>query len=660
MTTGLQLGRPGVYEVTQPRSDALRPVRLDIAGFVGVSLRGPVDQPVLVTRWSDYERRFGGFERPDGAPDRLLPYAVQAFFAQGGDRAYVVRVAPPPAFSPSADEATATYRLDGRTGSWQLCAADEGTWGGALNIVLSFEVAQTFRAMVTDETHLLTAVGAAPSDQTLVRVRRPGLPPTGVFRWMTRVPDPAARGRAVELDEPLPADTADPGTEPGTASATAVDVDVVTGALSVEDTSSPVPRGERFTGLGLRPGHPRFIGTVVPMVSLLVTTTGDWTTPILPDRFLSPLTASRVSGGLDRSYGIVDESFFDDGAADSDLLDEEQHRGADAMGRVQEIGLLCVPDLTWQAEKVLPRPQAPKRRPPSPCDVCAPVPEPEDELAGPLPGPAKLDPRNPDDLDTIVRRQERLVQVGELRHRFVVLLDVPAGLSADRITDWRARFDSSYAAAYHPWLGVPRVVTNRTDSDTIVAVPPSSFAAGIIAARERRLGLSAGPANELALGAVLSLDTVTDTIHDQLHQLGVNVYRVERDGLWLSAARTLSSDPDYLQLSIRRFMTMLALTLERQTAWLVFEPNTAELRARLTHTVTQFLRNQQRRGAFSGDTEEKSFFVHCDGGLNPPESQAQGRLIAEIGVALAAPLEFLILRITQDVDGGIVVGGEGG
>ena len=140
----------------------------------------------------------------------------------------------------------------------------------------------------------------------------------------------------------------------------------------------------------------------------------------------------------------------------------------------------------------------------------------------------------------------------------------------------------------------------------------------------------------------------------------MNVYRVERDGLWLSAARTLSSDPDYLQLSIRRFMTMLALTLERQTAWLVFEPNTAELRARLTHTVTQFLRNQQRRGAFSGDTEEKSFFVHCDSGLNPPESQAQGRLIAEIGVALAAPLEFLILRITQDVDGGIVVGGEGG
>jgi len=181
-----------------------------------------------------------------------------------------------------------------------------------------------------------------------------------------------------------------------------------------------------------------------------------------------------------------------------------------------------------------------------------------------------------------------------------------------------------------------------------------------VAARERRFGLPWGPANELARGAVLSTDSVTDSIHDELHLLGINVFRAERDGFRLTAARTLSSDPDYRQLSIRRFMTMLALTLERQTQWLVFEPNTSDLRTRLTHTVTQFLRGLHRRGSFAGTTEADSFFVQCDDSLNPAPSQVQGRLIAEIGVAPAAPLEYLVVRISQDVDGTLTVGSDRG
>ena len=46
MTTGLQLGRPGVYPAPGRADDPLSPVRLDITGFVGVALRGPVDRPV--------------------------------------------------------------------------------------------------------------------------------------------------------------------------------------------------------------------------------------------------------------------------------------------------------------------------------------------------------------------------------------------------------------------------------------------------------------------------------------------------------------------------------------------------------------------------------------------------------------------------------------
>ena len=159
----------------------------------------------------------------------------------------------------------------------------------------------------------------------------------------------------------------------------------------------------------------------------------------------------------------------------------------------------------------------------------------------------------------------------------------------------------------------------------------------------------------MAVGAVVGRDPVTDPVHDQLHLLGINVFRAERDGFRLTAARTLSSDPDYRQLSVRRLMTQLAETLTQQCQWVVFEPNTTGLRDRLTHSVTHLLRDLHRRGALAGRTEEESFFVRCDDSTNPPSSQALGRLVAEIGVAPAAPLEYIVLQLSADVDGNVTV-----
>jgi hypothetical protein len=252
----------------------------------------------------------------------------------------------------------------------------------------------------------------------------------------------------------------------------------------------------------------------------------------------------------------------------------------------------------------------------------------------------------------IVNRQLLVVARAEKRRQFVALLDVPPRLSIRGTARWRARFDTSYAAAYHPWLGVAR----RDDPEHhVVFVPPSAFAAGIIAARELRLGLPWGPANELAASAVASAAPITDADHDQLHGLAINVFRAERDGLRLTAARTLSSDQYYRQLSVRRLIIMLRLALDRQSQWIVFEPSTPHLQILLRHTLTQFLRGLFQLGAFAGNSEQEAFFVHCDDGLNPPTSLALGRLVAEIGVAPAEPLEYLVLRISQDADGGVRV-----
>jgi uncharacterized protein len=652
VTVGLQLGRPGVIDFARPVEPPLDPVRLNVAGFVGVALRGPVDTPVLVTSWSSYERVFGGYERAPWSPERLLPHAVNAFLEQGGRRAWVVRVTPAPDASvPTAEQATARFALD-HPAHLELVAADEGTWGSDLDVRLEFEAATSFAVDTVDGRRVPLPPGVDPPDHSLVRVRRPDLPATGVLRVLRRLTTPALARRFAELDEPLPArvpagveaDEGDEGDQP-------VELDLVTGTLVVADRSSAVRREERFAGLGLVPGHPRHLPIVLNRDSALVRA-GDWGVPMLPDPYLTPVVVLPVHPGLDRNHGIDGRSFFDDGPADADLLDEQEtHRGADALGRVEELGLLCCPDLTWRAEAPPPNRPATTPRPPSKrCDPCASDHEPE--LAEPPPVPTGLDGRDPASLAEIVARQARLVEIADLRERFVALLDVPLGIPLSRVAGWRSAFDSSYAAAYFPWLGV---VPPGSGDAAAVSVPPSAFASGIIAAREHTRGIAWGPANELAAGAVVARESVTDTLHDRLHLVGINVYRAERDGFRLSAARTLARDQAYRQLSVRRLMTMIRLTITQQCQWLVFEPNTADLRRRLASSLDVLLRGLHRRGFLAGRTEAESYFVRCDNSNNPPRTQALGRLVAEVGVAPAEPLEYLVLVVSTDTAGGVRV-----
>lgn len=595
---GLQLGAPGIYRAPERVEPSFQPVRLDVAGFVGVAPRGPVDQPVAVQSWSDYQRRFGGFAGPG-----RLPYAVQAFFAQGGAKAYVVRVGPLAA----AEAARARHRLGFGV---EVAARDEGTWGDRLSVRVDFTTAQAFHGMV-DGTDLPVPDGVRLPVGSLLRLRGPGLPPAGVFRWV------------VDLEErPLPAGGRRPVAVLDSPWTGAADVAVVTATVTVADADPEFARAERFTGLGLRVEHPQFVGAVMAGSSVLVEPAGNWP-PLLPaDPLLPSIASTLIQTGADRYDGITAASFFDDSleCAD-DPLDELPHRGVDALARVEEVALLAVPDLGWRWPEGL------------------------------------LDGREPDQLDELVNRQLDLVARAERRRRFVVLLDVPSRLSMRAIALWRARFDSTYAAAYHPWLGVA-----RTDDPLhrVILVPPSAFAAGIVAVRERRLGIPFGPANELAAGAVTASDPVTDAEHDQLHGLCVNVYRAERDGFRLSAARTLGSDPAYRQLSVRRLVMMLRLALARQAQWIVFEPSTPALQSMLRHSLTQFLRGLYRRGAFVGNTEQDAFFVRCDAALNPPASLALGRLIAEVGIAPAEPVEFIVLRIAQNADGVVSVEAERG
>src|SRR5262249_40681306 len=157
-----------------------------------------------------------------------------------------------------------------------------------------------------------------------------------------------------------------------------------------------------------------------------------------------------------------------------------------------------------------------------------------------------------------------------------------------------------------------------------------------------------GPANVLAAEVISVDDVVSPARHDELHPQGINVYLREQIGIRLTAARTLSRIPSLRQLSVRRLLTMIKRALEQQMQWVVFEPNNAALQLEVRLMIESYLRQLFRLGAFRGASEEEAFFVVCDQTNNPRVTTDQGRLLAEIGVAPAEPLEFIVLRLARD------------
>src|SRR5262245_58903044 len=91
---------PGVYIEELPSGvRTITGVATSICAFVGWAAKGPVDRAELILSWPDFERKFGGLN-----PLSYLGYAVYQFFANGGQRAYVVRLVTTGA-TPSSDNA---------------------------------------------------------------------------------------------------------------------------------------------------------------------------------------------------------------------------------------------------------------------------------------------------------------------------------------------------------------------------------------------------------------------------------------------------------------------------------------------------------------------------------------------------------------------------
>lgn len=669
------LGAPGIYRIADEPLRLLTGVRMDVCAFVGVAPRGPAREPffqedwapkpcaedqtvnlaipVAVESWNQYTRYFGAFEGPS-----RLPYAVASFFENGGRRAYVVRIVHryfKPDGNPDdvanragiARTNVAELRAEGAREVW-IAARNEGSWGTRLSVTLSFTT---------------SALALAPADFFVNRLRLPSglkINPGATLRLSIGGGVKVIRRIETVIDDWNPANGSRERWawfDLPTASA-AVSAELVEGRLNIDDGVNPT---ESHDHLGLASNHPRWIASVLVNESdmilpcdnpkLIGNPLGYWLDSDLEiDPALPAYHSATFSRVEDRWADITPDDFFDAGWVPGN---DCPGSGIHSLTDLEDLSLLTAPDL------YSPGPLAPIQIITGPTSFAGPD---FTECIAPLPAPPqgppaqdltglRLDPN--EDLDTIAALQRRVVELADQLESFVVLLDVPPGLSERRMVYWRAKFDSAYAAAYHPWLNVARTDDRRGG---LVAVNPSAIAAGIIAQREAQFGVPYGPANVIAAGVVDATDRVSPARHDELHQNAINVYIAERDGLRLTAARTLALDQTWRQLNVRRLITMIRRVLYRQMQWAVFEPNNSKLRFQLSRMLESYLRQLYRANAFTGATEGQAFFVKCDDKLNTLLVQQQGQLIAQVGVAPAEPLEFIVLNIARDGDFSLTVG----
>jgi phage tail sheath protein FI len=241
--------------------------------------------------------------------------------------------------------------------------------------------------------------------------------------------------------------------------------------------------------------------------------------------------------------------------------------------------------------------------------------------------------------------QDELIAHCENVGNRMAILDCPSRLSPREVLDWRTSgpgYDSKDATLYYPWLEVADPLTDRP-----LLVPPSGHVAGVWCRTDAAFGVHRAP-TEGVVGVVGLGCDVAETDEAELAEAGVNSIRAfPGQGIRVWGARTLSSDPEWRYMPVRRVFLHLASSIDRGTRWTVFEPNDELLWEELRAEVEHFLERSWRDGALAGENANDAYYVKCDAETNPPEVIETGQVICEIGIAPVKPREFATLRLSR-------------
>ncbi|WP_309623217.1 phage tail sheath subtilisin-like domain-containing protein [Novosphingobium sp.] len=600
---------PAVFvEETSFRAKSIEGVGTSTAAFVGMTARGPTASedtdptPPLLTSFTDFERYFGGTDDLSiggNAVPNYLAHAARAFFNNGGGRLYVARV---------------LGNTAARAGSGQLQLGTAVT----ANKKVAFMARQPGGVKIPGTSNnyaVLVAQMELPTTKRLALTQ-----PVGT---MIRI---ANEFYVLGLDPVL---TTAGNLTAFTSLALDGDCAIVSFAVEVHDGTGLV---HEAAGLGLHPRHPRYIGTLLGAAP--PNPSDAMTNPVQLDVGAN-VTAFELRAAL---VDLTDDQLADltslplaDAAAlktkpgdlSAVLKGKPVVRSLDLDGGSDGTGTPATADIQSALDRLLAL---------------------EDISIVAAPGSASYSGSDPAAIN------QMLIGHAEARRSYrIAVLDTPANLDIAGVRALKSKIDSKYAALYYPWIRLtnPGAALDPLASKEI-DVPPSGAVCGIYARNDVQRGVWKAPANETVTGALGLQRDVRFGEQEVLNPLGINCIRaLPGRGIRVWGARTLSSDPEWKYVNIRRYFLYLESSIDRGTQWAVFEPNGEALWANVRSTISDFLYNEWVSGALLGTKPEEAFFVRCDRSTMTQNDLDNGRLICLVGVAAIKPAEFVIFRIGQ-------------
>lgn len=665
---------PGVYvEETSFRAKSIEGVSTSTAAFVGPTRFGPTrGEPEILGSYAEFERIYHGLDRLDWGGtnyDNYIAHAVRNFFEEGGARLYVSRV-----FTPNGDSDKGIAAASVKVGSdekLKLAARYPGA-AGNLPVTFSFKLGQNILGRVAvDPSNAASATyntlrGLQGGEVVYIRKKELGTSPSlpsdtpsspapgvGQLYAVERYFDgskysfklhPYNEGETIEGEDDDPdveikaitMEELDAQSAAVTAGKTADEIfsaHVLTCSVLI-GRSGQFGAEQFYDNLHIDPAHTGSLTQVfaadpsskaTALYNPLVMTTEETNGAALAyallaqKTVLTPTGASEplkivqtlndpkvadslrsfklaLTGGNDGKRPVASAYEGEDALQTSDGLAS----GLKALELVEDISIVAAPGHSFGYES---------------------------DTYG-------------DDAAAVMRL---LISHAERMRYRIAVLDAGENQLISQVRDMRAKVDSTHAALYYPWIKVMDPVTRAE-----VALPPSGFVAGIYARNDVQYGVHKAPANEVVRGALGLTQTISKAQQDVLNPEGINCFRFfEGRGIRLWGARTISSDPEWKYVNLRRYFAYLERSIEKGTQWVVFMNNADALWDKVKRTIDDFLFNEWKNERLMGTKPEESYFVRCDRSTMTQNDLDNGRLICLVGVSPVRPAEFVIFRIGQ-------------
>ncbi|MGW2723417.1 phage tail sheath family protein [Streptomyces sp. NPDC001492] len=590
---------PGVY-VDEVKSSVrtITGVPTSVAAFVGYAPRGPVDRPVHITTWADYEAVFGGLR-----PNCPLSYAVYQFYLNGGSEAEIVRVvqdetdvvhlplststSPPPKESNQPEPASAA---GGEGGESAAGSGEDDSSGEDKN-----------RNRTPPSSG--GAKGASASGSS-------GKTTAGGPYLLAASPGQWARSLRARVDWDTSEGKSTPDRQRKLFNLTIRDVE--TGAeerylnASVEE-DSPRNLAHLLESSRLVRVAPEAPINTVPGESAVPTAEADpWQPPLC--------YAPEETGGRDQRPENL-KRYEGDPAAKTGLYQ---------LLKTDIFNILCLPDAHWLDEQARAKGGSVQALLAPALKLCV------DRRAVLLVDPPsswtavqRSGASNTGVVDNVLDKMTELEPLGE---------------------------SGKNAAVYYPRVLSPDPLLNGA----LRPFSPCGVMAGVLARTDVQRGVWKAPAGtDASLSGVSELEVpLTDLEIGQLNPVGVNcLRRLPAAGPVAWGARTLRGADrlasEWKYLPVRRLALFIEESLFRGTQWVVFEPNDEPLWASIRLNVGAFMNSLFRAGAFQGRTPQDAYLVKCDKDTNPQNDIDRGIVNIQVGFAPLKPAEFVIVHIQQ-------------